>query len=251
MTATPTSQSDLYTATPPPPPPASRRRRPLIIVLILLLAAGIWVGYTYWWSPLQAQEPVAVTGSGTLEADEVLVSFETAGRISALVEEGQQVAADEIVARLDDELIQVQMRQANVAQMQQLQILAGKYALHAPLAGVVTRVPVHKGEVATPGQTILALADLSQLDLTAYVLERDLGGVKVGQQVQVTADPFPGRIFNGVVTSTNQTAEFTPRNVQTKADRLNLVFGVNIRVDNHDSALKPGMPADATFGPLP
>ncbi len=258
MSDSPVPPPDIYTATPlppappPAPPPASHRsRRPLIVVLIVLLAVGIWAGYTYWWVPMQVQGPIQVTGSGTLEADEVLLAFETAGRLVELVQEGQQVAADEIVAKLDDQLIQVQMRQANTAQMQQLQILAEKYALHAPLAGVITRRPVHNGEVVTPGQTVLALADLNQLDLTAYVLARDLGGVKVGQQVQVTADPFPGRYFDGVVTSTNQAAEFTPRNVQTAADRLNLVFGVNIRVDNPDGALKPGMPADVTFGPLP
>ena len=74
---------------------------------------------------------------------------------------------------------------------------------------------------------------------------------RVGQEVAVTADPFPGRSFSGVVTSTNQRAEFTPRNVQTQRDRLNLVFGVKIRVDNPRGELKPGMPADATFASLP
>ncbi len=54
-----------------------------------------------------------------------------------------------------------------------------------------------------------------------------------------------------MVTSTNPRAEFTPRNVQTQADRLNLVFGVKIRVDNPDMALKPGMPADVIFAPAP
>ncbi len=236
----------------PAPPPRPHRRRPVapLLVLILLVVVG-WLAYTWWWLPSQAQGPAAITGSGTLQADEVLVSFETSGRLIALVEEGQQVAADEIVARLDDQLIQTQMLQANTAQMQQLQIQAARYTLHAPIAGVVTRVPLHKGEVVTPGQTVLALADLNMLDLTAYILERDLGGVKVGQQVLVTADPFPGRIFNGVVKSINQSAEFTPRNVQTKADRLNLVFGVNLRIDNPEGALKPGMPADVTFAPLP
>ena len=254
MTPSPTPPSDIYTATPlpptppPTPPPASHHsRRPLIIVLIVLLAAGVWAGYALWWVPLQAQTPALITGSGTLEADEVLVSFEIAGRLVDLVQEGQQVAADEIVAKLDDQLIQVQLRQANTAQMQQLQILAEKYALHAPIAGVVTRVPVHKGEVVTPGQTVLALADLSTLDLTAYVLERDLGGVKVGQHVQATADPFPGRVFNGVVTSINQSAEFTPRNVQTQSDRAKTVFGVKVLIPNADQRLKPGMFADARF----
>ncbi len=249
--AAPAAKRDLYAVQPAPPPRPSHSRRPLVILLLLLVAAGVWWGYVYWYAPMQAQMPAVITGSGTLEADEVLISFETAGRLVALVDEGQQVAADEIVAQLDDELMQLQMRQANTAQMQQLQILDAKYTLHAPLAGTVTRVPVHKGEVVTPGQVVLALADLNQLDLTAYILERDLGGVKVGQTVQVTADPFPGRVFNGVVISTNQEAEFTPRNVQTKADRLNMVFGVNIRVENPDGALKPGMPADVTFGPLP
>jgi HlyD family secretion protein len=114
----------------------------------------------------------------------------------------------------------------------------------------VTRVPAHVGEVASAGQTVAAVADLNALDLTAYVLERDLGQVRVGQEVAVTADPFPGRAFYGVVTSTNQRAEFTPRNIQTQRDRLNLVFGVKIRVDNPNGELKPGMPADATFAPL-
>lgn len=52
-----------------------------------------------------------------------------------------------------------------------------------------------------------------------------------------------------MVTSTNPRAEFTPRNVQTQRDRLNLVFGVKIRVENPEGELKPGMPADAAFPP--
>jgi multidrug resistance efflux pump len=110
---------------------------------------------------------------------------------------------------------------------------------------------MHTGEVVSPGQTVVSVDDLTSLKLTAYVFERDLGRVQVGQEVAVTADPFGARTFRGVVTSTNPRAEFTPRNVQTQADRLNLVFGVKVRVNNADGALKPGMPADATFIPLP
>jgi HlyD family secretion protein len=72
--------------------------------------------------------------------------------------------------------------------------------------------------------------------------------VQVGQPVSVTADPFPGRTFPGTVSSLNSRAEFTPRNVQTQRDRLNLVFGVNLRVANPDRLLKPGMPVDVVFG---
>jgi membrane fusion protein YbhG len=65
----------------------------------------------------------------------------------------------------------------------------------------------------------------------------------------VTADPFPGVIFPGTVTSVNTKAEYTPRNIQTQQDRLNLVFGVNVRVTSSGGLLKPGMPVDGAFVP--
>lgn len=80
-----------------------------------------------------------------------------------------------------------------------------------------------------------------------YVREADLGRVWVGQQLQVVADSYPEQAFLGIVTSINEQAEFTPRNVQTRSDRLNLVFGVQATVDNVDDALKPGMSVDVTF----
>jgi len=221
----------------------------VLLVLGVLLVAGLAV----WQSglPMPWTKPAAgLTASGTLEADEVLVGSEVAGRIVGLVREGQPIEAGTIVATLDDSLLQLQFRQADIATQQQLAIQAEKYRLRSPISGVVTRVPMHTGEVASPGQTVVAVADLRSVEFTAYVLERDLGQVRVGQAVGVTADPFPGRTFSGVVTSIGQRAEFTPRNVQTQTDRLNLVFGVKIRVENPDGALKPGMPADATFAPL-
>ena len=237
-------------------PSAEHRHAPrpaLVIGLVLLLAVAAtvwWLSSTNWTLPW-AQPVTTLTASGTLEADEILVGFEVAGRIVELVQEGQTVQADEVVARLDDSLIQLQIIQATLAARQQLEIQADRYQLRSPISGVVTRVPMHIGEVVSPGQTVVAVADLANLELTAYVLERDLGQVRVGQEVTVTADPFPGRTFRGVVTSTNPRAEFTPRNVQTQADRLNLVFGVKVRVENPDMALKPGMPADATFPRVP
>jgi len=85
------------------------------------------------------------------------------------------------------------------------------------------------------------------LKLTLYVREADLARISVGQRLTVTADPFPTMAFRGQVTSINAQAEFTPRNVQTQADRLNLVFGVQAVVTNAGGALKAGMPVDASF----
>ena len=249
--------SSAETATPEAQPaengrgPRPMRRLAFILLLLLLIGAAIWWLSTSSWTPPWVETNELLTASGSLEADEILIGAEVAGRIVDLVQEGENVQADQVVAKLDDSLIQLQIHQADTLRLQQLQIIADRYQLRSPIAGVVTRVPMHIGEVTTPGQTVVAVSDLSALDLTVYVLEKDLGRVKVGQEVTVTVDPFPERAFHGVVTSTNPRAEFTPRNVQTQEDRLNLVFGVKVRVDNPDGALKPGMPADATFPPLP
>ncbi len=234
------------------PVPASRHRlrHPALSALgILLLGLAVWTAVQAWWA---AQLPAPLAASGTVEADDVMLVSEVAGRLVALpAEEGQSVNAGAVMARVDDALIQLQLRQADPATRRQLEIQAEKFTLRSPTAGVITRVPVRLGEAVSPGQTIATVADLSRLKLTLYVLERDLGQVRVGQQVAISADPFPGRSFSGEVTSINPRAEFTPRNVQTQRDRVNLVFGVKVRVANRDGALKPGMPVDATFAPLP
>ena len=222
-----------------PPRPA------LLVIGAFVLVAVVWGAYETWRA---AQPPGPLTASGTVEADEVLVGAEVAARIVALpADEGRSVQAGDVLARLDDQLPRLQYQQADPATQRQLQVQLDRYTVRAPFAGVVTRVPVRVGEIASPGETLAAVADLGHLKLTLYVLERDLASVVVGQSVAVTADPFPGRTFSGVVTSINSSAEFTPRNVQTQRDRLNLVFGVKVRVDNPGGALKPGMPVDATF----
>jgi multidrug resistance efflux pump len=239
----------------PTPSKAPARHGPpklalMLLALMILVPVGWWFSPLIPWTPPWLRSAGPLVASGTLEADEVLVGSEVAGRIVALVREGQSIGAGQVVAQLDDSLLRIQFRQADAATQQQLAIQIEKYQLRSPIAGVVTRVPLHVGEVVAPGQIVGAVADLEALEMTAYVLERDLGRVRVGQEVAVTADPFPGRAFYGVVTSTNPRAEFTPRNVQTQRDRLNLVFGVKIRVENPEGELKPGMPADATFPPI-
>lgn len=99
--------------------------------------------------------------------------------------------------------------------------------------------------MATPGAPLLTLADLTQVTLTVYVPEPDVDIVQVRQAVQVLVDSFPGEAFSGHISYISAEAEFTPKNVQTKAERVNTVFAVKITLDNNDQRLKPGMPADA------
>ncbi|HJR51632.1 MAG TPA: efflux RND transporter periplasmic adaptor subunit, partial [Gemmatimonadales bacterium] len=71
------------------------------------------------------------------------------------------------------------------------------------------------------------------------------GRIKVGSPARITVDAYPARQFPGRITEIASEAEFTPRNVQTRKERVNLVFRIKIAVDNPEGILKPGMPADA------
>jgi HlyD family secretion protein len=90
------------------------------------------------------------------------------------------------------------------------------------------------------------LADLENLTLTVYVPQPDLGRVTLNQEVEVKVDAYPD-VFYGRVSQIASRAEFTPSNVETREERVNMVFAVKIALDNTDGRLKPGMPADVTF----
>jgi HlyD family secretion protein len=131
----------------------------------------------------------------------------------------------------------------------------------APLAGIVLTKRAEQGEIINPGFPIVVLIDPDDLWLRVYIPESEIGLVKIGQKGTITVDSFPNRRFEGKVIEISSKAEFTPRTVQTKKERVNLVFGVKISLDNRERLLKPGMPADAeiivgggtkrTSGPLP
>lgn len=117
----------------------------------------------------------------------------------------------------------------------------------SPISGIVTTKTAEVGEFATPGMTIAVIANLDVVYLTIYVSEFQLGKIKLGQEAQISVDSFPSRTFIGKVIYISSEAEFTPKNIQTKEERLKLVYGVKIAVKNTDGSLKPGMPADAVL----
>jgi len=117
--------------------------------------------------------------------------------------------------------------------------------IRSPLDGIVSEKLVEAGELVTAGAGLVVLTDLAHPWLTAFVTGEDLPRVRVGSRARVTTDAKgdPGR--DGVVASIAPSAEFTPRNVQTRDERARLVYRVRIRLDNADGRFKPGMPADA------
>ncbi len=137
-----------------------------------------------------------------------------------------------------------QVQQAEAA-LAHLEVQLDKLRLTAPRDGIITDRPALPGELATPGATLMNLGDLDQVTLTVYIPETQIGRVRVGQVGRVDVDAYPGEIFEGSVTFIAPEAEFTPKNVQTEEERVNLVFAVKISLDNPDHRLKPGMPADA------
>jgi HlyD family secretion protein len=117
--------------------------------------------------------------------------------------------------------------------------------ISAPINGVVLRKNMEVGETANSGVSILTLVDPTDLWLRAYVSETDIGRIKVGMAARITIDAYRDRQFAGKITEIASQAEFTPKNVQTKKERVNLVFRIKIAVENPEGVLKPGMPADA------
>lgn len=145
-------------------------------------------------------------------------------------------------------ILEAQVEQARAA-LETLLTQRAQMEIVAPSDGVVVDVPVHVGEVAARGATLVAVADLRTVQLTVYLPETQVGQVRVGESVRVVVDSFPGRTFPGTVVHIADSAEFTPRNIATEEERVNLVYAVEIELENDDGSLKPGMPADANFGP--
>jgi multidrug resistance efflux pump len=113
--------------------------------------------------------------------------------------------------------------------------------------GTVQSFGLRPGDLVEPNQSIAEILESSQLWVRVFVPETELHSVRLDMPVRVTVDGLPNRSFHGHVTSINPQGEYTPRNVQTEAQRAEQVFGVRVYVDP-DPALKAGMAANVDFG---
>lgn len=164
------------------------------------------------------------------------------------VAEANLIAAKAGPTQEDIAIAQAQVAEAE-AGLAAVQVQLDRLTLTAPRAGLIRHRAVNPGELAAPGTTLLELSDIETVDLTVYIPETQIGQVKIGQSARVFVDAYPGEVFEGIVTFIAHEAEFTPRNVQTQEERVNLVFGIKITLENADHRLKPGMPADVEILP--
>ena len=118
-------------------------------------------------------------------------------------------------------------------------------SVYTPIDGVVLMKSAEVGEVLAAGTTVLTIGDLEHPWLRAYINETDLGRIKLGQKVKLTTDSFPGKVYWGQISFISSDAEFTPKQIQTKEERVKLVYRIKIDVDNHSHELKYNMPVDA------
>jgi len=224
-----------------------------------------------------------IEGSGTIEVTEIDISSKLAGRIMTIAkEEGEAVKHGEILVRiafdeLDAQRLSVIANLNNAkknmervrdlyhsgsvskkdydnmetlyrmakAGYEQINADIGNAVIASPIDGVVLEKNLEIGEIAFPGTPVLTVADIEDTWIRIYVNEKQLGHVKLGQKAVITVDSFPDRNFSGTVVSISDKAEFTPKSIQTKDERVKLMFSVKISVPNQDRSLKPGMPADA------
>jgi HlyD family secretion protein len=252
------------------------RRRVVMVIAVVLVAAAIG---GVWWYSTQRQTAGNNAVSGTVEATEYQVASSLAGRIETVtVSEGDTVKAGQVIVLLDPSALKLQVQQANdavraaqaaVAQAKDTGTNADvkaaqarldqartavslakvqlKYAtVTAPHGGTVVSLTANAGENAGPGKTLATISDPADLFVRVFIPETEIGTVKLGQKATITTDStsntYPGR-----VEFVASQAQFTPNNVETKDQRVKLVYEARIRIADPSGELKAGMPVDVAF----
>ncbi|MFH2094327.1 MAG: HlyD family efflux transporter periplasmic adaptor subunit [Bacteroidota bacterium] len=117
-----------------------------------------------------------------------------------------------------------------------------------PVNGNLLEQYIEPSEIAIPGKALYKIADMSEMELRIYVSGKQLPNIRTGQQVEVLTDDYEkaSKTFRGTISWISEQAEFTPKIIQTKEERVNLVYAVKVRVKN-DGTLKIGMPGEVNF----
>ena len=148
----------------------------------------------------------------------------------AIVEERRMLTAkmNQKLAEIDE--VSAQLREATI---------------HSPARAIIDILPVRKGDVLAPNQTVARILKVDDLWVKIFIPETEVGNVRLDQAVEVTVDSYPGRRFKGKVYYIASQSEFTPRNVQSIDERRHQVFGIKVRVTDPavEGILKSGMAA--------
>ncbi|GAA0763055.1 HlyD family efflux transporter periplasmic adaptor subunit [Psychroflexus lacisalsi] len=158
------------------------------------------------------------------------------GEINALNQQINSVKSKNTSVLTELQLIEIQLKE--------LEDLLQKSMIKSPINGRVLNTYAEASEVAQYGKPLFEIADLSRLEIRAYISELQLTDFSLGNKVEVKVDSQNGMIsYEGVITWISDEAEFTPKIIQTKEERVALVYAIKVEVEN-DGKLKIGMPAE-------
>lgn len=180
-------------------------------------------------------------GSRQEDKDEAMADWQkAAARFAELMRGTRQEEVDQAKARLDESRAKLQELLANI----------NEAVVRSPRKAVVEVISVRKGDLVPPNQPVVRVLYREDLWVKAYVPEPELGKIRVGQNVEVTIDTYPGKRIPGTVTYIAPVSEFTPRNIQSLDERRHQVFAIKIRVNKGEGAFHAGMAAEV-FIPNP
>jgi HlyD family secretion protein len=251
----------------------------IVVVVLLLIGGGIW----WWWSSTQTGTAAADSAfTGTVEAQEYQVAPALAGRVTAVrVVEGAVVTKDQELLRVDRAAFNLQLSQAKQgvtaakaaytnakndddstkadiaaakarlkqaeAAVELARVQLGYTIIGAPHGGTVVSITTNVGQNAAPARAVMTITDPNDLYVRMFVPETEIGKVKIGQSARLTTDSGT-QAYSGTVSFIASESEFTPNNVQTKDQRVKLVYEVRVRTTDPSGVLKAGMPVDVTLG---
>ncbi len=190
-----------------------------------------------------ARERLGMLEEGT-RSEEIRMASAERDRAAAALEAARANAASLDLRQQDVRVAEAAVREAQ-ANVHRLESQVAELKVFAPLDATVLTKAVEVGEVVAANKPLVLLGDLDHPWIKVYVTETEVGKVKLGAPARILADGFPQQPFQGTVTWIADQAEFTPKNIQTREERVNLVYAVKITISNAQRKLKAGMIADA------
>ena len=159
----------------------------------------------------------------------------------------EQTEATRLEIRRNEQALQTLSTEADAlgARVAQIETQIGDARALAPFDGVVLVKSAEQGEVVAAGTSVVTLGDIAHPWVRGYIPETELGRVKLGMPVSVTTDSFPGKTYEGHVSFIASEAEFTPKQIETRTERVKLVYRIKVDVANPERELKLNMPVNA------
>jgi HlyD family secretion protein len=189
------------------------------------------------------RERLAVLEEGS-RIEDIRAAQAERDRAAAALEAARANAATLDLRQQDVRVAEAAVREAQ-ANVRRLETQVAELKVFSPLDATVLTKAAEEGEVVAAGKPLVLLGDLDHPWIKVYVTETEVGRVKLGAPARILVDGFPQQPFRGTVSWIADEAEFTPKNIQTKEERVNLVYAVKVTIDNAQRKLKAGMVADA------